>query len=212
MHDPADLEPTELVSAAVYARILRTPRLRALLLPEGLLPSPYAVLRFEATLILHDPLGLRATFLRTQTVRFLQDGVAAILDHYWGDGIPFTDYQTDAGALLGTLRDGRRRHLVLSLGQRTRRGETRTFRVHRRAMAMFLAGEEWLETVVDHPVQELRQTNVFPRARTCRLAVLDGAGEVAVLPIREDEQGRSVVAVTVHAPVAHTVYTIRWAW
>jgi hypothetical protein len=212
MYPPDYPEPSELVSAAAYARILETPHLRELLLPEGLLPSPYEVLRFDATLLLHDPLGLRTTFARTQTLRFQQDGVGAILDHYWGDGVPFTDYHTDAGMLIGSLRDGRRRHLVLALGRRTHRGETLTFRVRRRAMAMFLAGEEWLETVVDHPIAQLRQTIVYPRVRPCRLAVLDAAGEAAVLPVEEDAQGRSVVVATVRTPMAHTAYTVRWAW
>jgi hypothetical protein len=212
MHRPAPLEPTQLMSAAVYARILATPPLRTLLLPEGLLPSPYEVLRFEATLILHDALGLRATFARAQTVRFVQDGVGAILDHYWGDGIPLTDYQTDVGTLIGSLRDGDRRHLVVALGRRTRRGETLTFRVRRRAMAVFPAGEEWLETVVDHPVTALRQTISFPRVRPCRLAVLETPLGCSVLPLTEDTQGRTTVSLAISAPVAYAAYTVRWAW
>lgn len=212
MDHPADPEPTELVSAAAYARILGTPHLRQLLLPEGLIPTPYAVLRFDATLILHDPLGLRATFLRTQTVRFQQEGVGAILDHYWGDGIPLTDYQTDAGTLLETLRDGGRRHLVLALGRRMRRGKTLTFRVRRSAMAAFPAGEEWVETVVDHPVRRLRRTVVFPRARPCRLAVLEAGGVRRRLPVWTASDGQTIVSAVIPNPIAHAVSTVRWAW
>lgn len=79
------------VSAAVYGRILTSSRLRRLLLPEGLWRSPYEVLDYRATLILHDRYGLRATFARTQEVQFQQDGVGGILDHAWGDGVLLTD-------------------------------------------------------------------------------------------------------------------------
>ena len=212
MHHSRLSDPVELVSARTYARILSDQRLRRLLLPEGLLPGPYDVLHFDATLTLHDPLGRRATFARRQTVRFRQDGVGAILDHCWGDGIALAEYETDAGTLIGSLADGARRHLVVALGRRTRRGELLTFRVRRRAMAAFGAGEEWLETVVDHPVQALRRTVVFPRARPCRLAVLEAGGARRQLPIRADAQGRTVVSVTIARPLAHMAYTMRWAW
>jgi hypothetical protein len=205
--------PIAVVSAAAAATILRTPHLRRLLVPEGLLPSPYTVLTFDATLQLHDPLGLRATFIRRQTVQFAQEGVGAILDHVWGDGIALTDYWTDAGRLIGSIRDGPRRHLVLALGRRTRRGELLTFQVRRRAMAAFLGPEEWVETVIDHPVQQLRRTVVFPHARPCRLAVLDVDGRRRRLPVAVDAQGgTTTVSVTIRKPVAHTAYTVRWLW
>jgi hypothetical protein len=204
--------PCAVVSATAYATILRTPHLRRLLLPEGLLPSPYAVLAFDATLLLQDPLGRRATFIRHQTVQFAQDGVGAVLDHIWGDGIALTDYWSDAGRLIGSIRDGPRQHLVLALGRRTRRGELLSFQVRRRAMAAFLGPEEWVTTVVDHPVAQLRRTVVFPRQRPGRLAVLDVNGQRTRLPIAPDAQGRTRVTVAVPAPVAHTAYTVRWLW
>ena len=212
MPPPADVPPVELVSAAAYATILRTPPLRRLLVPEGLLPSPYTVLTFDATLQLHDPLGRRATFVRRQTVQFAQDAVGAILDHVWGDGIALTDYWTDAGRLIGSLRGGPRRHLVLALGRRTHRGEVLSFQVRRRAIAAFLAPEEWVATVVDHPVQQLRRTIVFPPERPCRLAVLDVGGRQPRLPIAHDTAGRTWVRVAVQVPLAHTAYTVRWLW
>lgn len=44
------------------------------LLPEGLSASPYDVLEFDATLTLHDPQGMRATFARTQRLRVCRRG------------------------------------------------------------------------------------------------------------------------------------------
>lgn len=79
----ADAAPS-LISPARYAAILRTPQLRRRLLPSGFPSSPYEVLDYQATLTLHDARGPRSTFWRRQRVRFLQDGVSAILDHAWG--------------------------------------------------------------------------------------------------------------------------------
>ena len=40
----------------------------------------------DITLTLHDGKGLHATLERRERIRFLQEGVSAILDHAWGDG------------------------------------------------------------------------------------------------------------------------------
>src|SRR5688572_10113550 len=91
--------PSPIVSARVYALIWTSPRLRRLLLPGGLVGSPYEVLDYRATLELHDRRGMRATFRRRQRGRFLHDGVGALLDHAWGDGIVLTSYHNEAGRL-----------------------------------------------------------------------------------------------------------------
>ena len=80
------------------------------------------------------------------------------------------------------------------------------------AIAAFLAPEEWVATVVDHPVQQLRRTIVFPPERPCRLAVLDVGGRQPRLPIAHDAAGRTWVRVAVQVPLAHTAYTVRWLW
>ncbi len=107
--------PTDVVSPKVYGLILDSERLRAKLLPQGILGSPYEILDYRATLVLADPRGHRATFHRTQRVRFLQDGVAAILDHLWGDGVTLTHYHNTAGALGESFKDAGTRHLVIDL-------------------------------------------------------------------------------------------------
>lgn len=208
---PTD-HPLRLVSATATARILATPHLAQRLLPEGLVRSPYAVLDFDATLTLHDARGMRATFARTQQVRFCQEGVSAILDHTWGDGIALTDYRTDAGALVGAIRDGARRHLMLALPRRMHRDEEFTIRIRRTAMATFLAQEEWLETVVDHPIAQLHRTIVFPPERPCRVAVLEDGTSATQLPVQHGQDGQTSVAIEVPRPVAHQPYRIRWAW
>src|SRR5438046_835864 len=103
------------VSAAGYGRILTSPRLARVLVPEGMWTSPYEVLDYTFTLTLHDTRGSRAMFARKQNVRFLQAGVGAILDHAWGDGVLVTGYQHSAGAVLDAFRDEDQRHLVVAL-------------------------------------------------------------------------------------------------
>src|SRR4051812_17093033 len=93
------------VSARVQALILDTPRLREQLLPEGPLGSPYEVLDYRAVLVLEDRNGRKAVFHRTQRVRFLQDGVGAILDHFWGDGVLLADYAQTAGEIGESFKD-----------------------------------------------------------------------------------------------------------
>jgi hypothetical protein len=107
----------EVVSARAYAAILGSKLLQEQVLPEGLVTSPYEILDYSGTLVLHDRQGKRATFHRTQKVRFQQSGVSAILDHYWGDGIRLTHYQHSAGPITASLHDGDKNHLVIGLSR-----------------------------------------------------------------------------------------------
>ena len=204
--------PSGLVSAAAYAAILTTPYLRRLLLPAGLLPSPYAALEYHATLFLHDAGGVRATFARQQTVRIQQTGVGAILDHAWGDGVLLTDYQTDAGSLVTTLRDGDHRHLVLALRQPLALGTAFTFRIRRTAMVAFTRADEWLTTTVDHPIGRLTKRVVFPVDRPCQQARLVGRAGDQPLPVQRLADDRTVITVVLPQAQAHHPYTVRWSW
>src|SRR5262249_43991568 len=138
---------------------------------------------YRSTLTLHDARGGRATVARAQTVRFLQAGVRAILDHAWGDGVLVTDYRHSAGPVIDAFKDGDRRHFVVALPRPLARGNCFTFTVARQVRAAFAGEREWLETVIDHPVRRLRCTVVFPPERPCRLAVLVSAAVQTPLPI-----------------------------
>src|SRR5436305_5352072 len=120
-------EPSSIVSDRLYALILSSPRLKKQLLPEGLSVSPYRVLDYHATLALGDKKGSTAVFERTQRVQFQQQGVGAILDHFWGAGVQLTEYANTAGRIADSFRDEGRRHLVLELPRPMVRGETLEF-------------------------------------------------------------------------------------
>ncbi len=183
-----------------------------MLLPQGLLPSPYEILSYESTLILHDASGNKATVKRNQQVRFLQDGIAGMLDHVWGDGVALTAYHNEAGVLRDLFLDEGKRHLVVGFKRPMCRGEMLTFRVERTAMVGFTGDEEWLETTIDHPTAHLSRSIVFPKERPCLQANLDCEGHEHPLPIRVLAGGRTLVGFHIAKPRVETPYTIRWIW
>ena len=202
----------DVVSPRIYGLILDSKALAARLLPDGLIGSPYEILDYRATLVLHDPEGRRATFRRTQRVRFLQDGVAAILDHFWGDGVQLANYRHTAGPIADSFKDRGRRHLVIDLERPMGGGETLSFEVERTAMVGFTAAEEWLETTIDHPIRRLTRTIIFPHERPCRSARLVVGERVLPLAVKQLRDGRTAVQVRIANPQADTPYTIHWSW
>ena len=189
----AATDSASVVSPTIYSLIATSPRLRRMLLPEGILASPYEVLDYDATLTLGDTKGIKADFQRTETVRFLQSGVAGILDHVWGDGVALAYYHNEAGNLEDSFNDQGRRHLVIGFKRAMRRGETMKFDVMRTAMVGFTEDEEWLETSVDHPVRRLGCAVVFPKGRPCQSAMLHYEGKELALPIIKLGEGRGLV-------------------
>jgi hypothetical protein len=207
------IEPvSDVVSPNVYSAILASPDLRQQIIPEGLAGSPYEILTYDATLTLDDPGGREATFQRVQQVRFLQDGVSAMLDHLWGDGVLLTHYRNSAGTIGESFKDAGRRHLVINLPRRMARGETLTFEVERRAAVGFTARHEWLETTIDHPIRQLTRTIIFPKERPCQAAHLAVEGKIQTLTPAPLSDGRTLVRVQISQPHADTPYTIYWTW
>ncbi len=200
------------VSPTLYALILTSPRLRQVLIPQGLLSSPYEVLNYQSTLTLHDSKGAKATFDRTQQIRFLQNGVSAILDHAWGNGILITNYHNSAGSLEDSFKDEGCRHLVIKLSRKMSKGEALQFEVERTMMEGFLGGQDWWEINIDHPVHHLQQAIVFPKARPCQKAVLYKGDEQMELPIVRLTDGRVIVRFVVAKPLADTAYKVSWKW
>ena len=192
--------------------ILSSPRLKKMLLPVGVPTSPYEILDYQATLFLQDPKGIKATFQRTERIRFLQDGVAGIMDHFWGDGVALSAYHNDAGVLKDSFRDEGRRHLVIDLKRPMRRGEELTFDVARIAMVGFTGEEEWLETTIDHPARQLGRRIVFPKERPCLSARLRYEGGEVDLPITVLADGRTSVGFNIQEPKTCAVHTLCWSW
>jgi len=204
-------ESVSVVSPRVYAQILTSP-IGAQLLPEGLFGSPYEVLDYRSALVLHDHKGRTATFTRTQRIRFLQDGVSAILDHCWGAGLLLAEYRHSGGSIGETFKDEGRRHLVIRLKRAMRRGEELRFTVERTVLVGFTEEREQLETTIDHPVQRIALEVVFPRERPGRSAVLELGDESLPMPVLRSRWGRTLLHVQILGAQAHTPYVIRWTW
>ncbi len=200
------------VSDRLLAFILSSPHLHKAILPEGPLTSPYEVLHYKSTLILHDETGNRATFKRKQKIRFLQHGVAAILDHAWGEGFVLAGYRNTAGVLGDSLRDEGVRHLVIELDRPRSRGEELEFQVERDAIGAFTSSDGILETTIDHPIQRLAPSIEFPKSRPVKEAVLSFKEERWPLPIVWLPDGRTRVSFDLKTPEPHVPYVVRWEW
>src|SRR5688572_5228836 len=103
------------LSPELFEVITASSRLARLVSPEGVGRNPYEILSYDATLRLDGASGAFATFERRQNVRFLQNGVGAVLDHVWGDGDLLRQYENTAGPLEDSFRDRGRHHLLLRL-------------------------------------------------------------------------------------------------
>jgi hypothetical protein len=211
MRRPTTPSATRLPSK-IDALILTSSELKRKIFPEGLATSPYEILDYQHTLVLHDPDGRQASFLRRQQIRFLQAGVSGILDHAWGDGVVITSYRNDAGRLEESIREAGQRHLVIGLKRVMHRGDRLTFRVERDAMEGFTQSEEWFESTIDRPVWRVRATIVFPKKRPCQKATIDQDGRQLVLPIVRVRSGQIVVGFRTEHAQADTPYRIRWTW
>jgi hypothetical protein len=192
--------------------ILESPRLCKALLPEDANSSPYEILDYDATLVLHDVRGARATFHRAQRIRFAQNGVSALMDHAWGDGVLITNYQHTAGHLADSFKERGKRHLVIELERAMAQGEELEFSVERESMEMFGAENGWVTMMVEHPIRRMRRVVVFPEGRRPWNAILNVSGELTPVEIRSDLLGRAVIDVVIQSPIPHVPYTIHWLW
>ena len=200
------------LSSRITRLILDSPYLRHLVLPEGSESSPYEILDYQASLVLEDVRGRRATFKRRQVVRFTQDGVGAILDHAWGNGVLVTNYHHSAGSLADTFKDEGTRHLLIELKRPMAQGQILKFSVERTAMEAFTASAGSVETTIDHPIARLTRQVIFPKGRPAQQAMLIGVGKLTPLPIKRLWDGRTAVRVAISDPEPNSPYVVRWTW
>jgi hypothetical protein len=207
-----DPDPSDVISPEAYELIMRSPDLRLALMPEGLVPSPYRILSYDATLTLMDPDGKFASFERTQRVMFQQDGVTALLDHFWGDGITAAQYSTTAGPLGRLFTDSGRRHLMIELPRPMMRGDVFEFGTERIMMEAFQRENEYFEVTIDHPIVRLGCVLLFPRERPCLQAAILIDGRYRSLEIADLPGGKSFVRLEIPNAEPHTVYRVEWQW
>jgi hypothetical protein len=205
-------DPVAVLSDRLTALLLRSPHLKQQLFPEGVGQSPYSVLDYHGSLVLGDKTGATAVFARTQHVQFQQDGVQAILEHFWGRGVQLSEYSTTAGSIAESFRDDGRRHLVIRLPEKMARGQTLEFSTERTMHQTFTTAEGWFELAIDHPILQLSHAVIFPKERPCKEAhLLVGEWQRPLSVIRLVD-GKTLVRCDLAEPRSHTAYRICWSW
>src|SRR4051812_35710378 len=111
------------IASNPYSIAATSPKLRQLLVPEDPFSRPHATISCDATLVLQDRRGSRSLFRRWQTVEFLQNGVSALLDRAWGEGVILTNYRHSAGLLVDAFKEDHVRNLVVGLKAPKGKGE-----------------------------------------------------------------------------------------
>ncbi len=200
------------MSLKLYWLIKSSPILRKALLPEDANKAPYEVLDYNTTLLLRDPYGIRATEIRRERVRFLQNGISAMLDHFWGDGAVAHSYEHTAGPIRDSFKVDEVRHVLVGLKKLPAKGEQLSFGIARSIVGGFTKKEEWVETVADHPVGRLTRNVVFPTERPCKKAVLRYGEDEFELPVVELSNGRTLVSFEAPTPEIDAKLTVYWEW
>ena len=177
----------------------------------------YEILDYDATLELLDQTGEEATFTRREEIRFLQDNVVAIHDHAWGDGQIFAGYRCQPGVPVDFYEDGSKHNILISLRETKNSGDVIELWVERRVRGGFTDTEEWLETEVDHLMQKLRLSIIFPQTRPCRRATLSRRSRAEVISLSQNHlallpDGRQKLTWCTRTPKLHDRYTIKWVW
>lgn len=205
-------EEVPFLSARARGILFGSTELRQLIAPEDPGRTPYEILEYDATLHLREASGFFVRMMRRQKVRFLQEGVAGLLDHAWGDGFVLSIYDNDAGPLAGAIWDEGRWHLAHRLPRPMHAGETFEFNVERSVLAGFMGRSEWLETILDHPSRSYRQRILFPAERPCRGAQLVYGDKTEPLSIRPLASGQTELRFRVTRPKVNRSVTVHWTW
>lgn len=181
--------------------------------PEGL----YEVLSFEHTLELCDPAGKHAVYHKRETVRLLQDHVAAYVDEAWGRGEIFADYRCSPGVAVDRYRRGHRHCVLISLRQAYRRGDILRIHIDRTVRNGFDLRTGWSETAVLHRTRRLLIAVTFPVERPPQSVALLQANGNRTTPLGASNtevlaDGRHRVFWETTNPRLFETYTLKWTW
>jgi hypothetical protein len=177
----------------------------------------YEVLDFEHTLELCDPKGKKAIFHKRETVRLLQDYVAAYVDQVWGRGEIFADYRCSPGKPVDHYRCGHKQCVLISLREARRRGDVLRISIDRTVRGGFNLDTGWSETVVQHRTQRFLTAVIFPKRRPPIQAALLEINQNRTTPLGEAHtevlpDGRHRVFWDTQKPKLFETYTLNWAW
>ena len=177
----------------------------------------YEVLDFEHTLELMDGEGQEAVYHKRETVRLLQDYVAAYLDQVWGRGEIFADYQCSPGVPVDRYRCGHKTCVLISLREAMRRGDILRISIDRTVRHGFDTDTGWSETVVRHRTHRFQLAVIFPTERPPQRVALLEVNQNRTTPLGEAHthvmpDGRTRVFWETTKPKLFETYTLKWTW
>jgi hypothetical protein len=177
----------------------------------------YEVLDFDHTLELRDTKGEVAVYHKRETVKLLQDHVAAYLDQAWGRGEIFADYQCSPGTPVDRYRCGRWTCTLISLREVRRRGEVLRISIDRTVKNGFDLKTGWSETIVRHKTRRFRIAVIFPAKRLPTSVDLVEVNGNRTTPlgernVEEMPDGRRKVFWETQKPKLFETYVLKWAW
>ena len=177
----------------------------------------YDVLKHHTILELKDTRGDVAVVKRRQKVRFLQDHVAAITDHAWGEGEIFAKYDCSPGVPADFYQDGSRHTVLISLREIKSRGDILKLNIRRKIVGGFLEPDESWETEISHRTLHLSVSVIFPGRRRCRRATVTQRSTSKTVTLEPKHyrflaDGRQQLTWEIRNPRLHDRYSLRWRW
>jgi hypothetical protein len=194
-------------------------RLQAVL-PTFVRLVPFASFSYRNRLLefavdINDPTGKKAVVRRRQTIEFRGGDTPVIREPVWGDGNQLARYKVQGATQLGVRREGSREVVLLGLKHRPVRGQVATLTTASIVRGGFLEPDEYFETFVERPTDELALQVLFPRRRAPRDAKLVIGSEerlVKSVPLQRTPDGRPLLSWREREPKLHRVYSLRWSW
>lgn len=174
----------------------------------------YEVSEYEMNLVIHDQEGKKATYLKRQKVRYLQDYIAAIQDQAWGDGEILIDYRCFPGTPVDQYRQGHKTIILISLRKIKHKGDIDEFNMQWNMRDCFLhKTEEWV-TAINHRTKRLKLNVTFPKGRPPTSVSLVEANRQHSknLELKRLPDGKWKVTWEKDNPRLYEDYIIRWEW
>ena len=177
----------------------------------------YEILEYDGKLELQDRRGKTAVVTRHEKIRILQNNVVAIVDHAWGTGDQFAEYDCQPGIPVDFYDDGAMQSVLLSLREIKNRGDSLDLWIHRVIKGGFEDKQGWLETEIDHQMKHLRWSIIFPRDRHCQKATVSRRHNNRTVVLGGEHfsflsDGRQELIWETSHPRLHDRYIIKWDW
>lgn len=125
----------------------------------------YEVLEYETTVEILDSKGEKASLIKREKVRYLQNHIIAYQDQAWGDGRILIGYRCSPGSPVDRYQSGYKTLILISLRKVKNKGDVDEFQIQWRMQRSFLLPSGFWETDISHRTQQIKVQVVFPENR-----------------------------------------------